>query len=195
MSNDKEIEMKHFRIVMAGNERVGKSSIVNQYIKQKAVKNDEPIEIIRKQCERNNQTIELTLVDIQAKKRMSMLSTEIYQNVNGILLVYDVTEWKSFEAAQGWIKDIKYNVPEHSVIILIGNKIDATNRRTISTSEGKKVAQEENCLFMEISARNNDNVMNLFSVLLDQLLLKENEINQSRKSSPNQSSHHMCILL
>ena len=48
------------------------------------------------------------------------------------------------------------------VIALVGNKTDLESRRTVSTEEGQKFARENNLIFIETSAKNDNNVEEAF---------------------------------
>lgn len=52
----------------------------------------------------------------------------------GILLVYDVTDQKSFDAIRTWIRNIEQHASEGVNKILIGNKCDMNDKR-VSLSE------------------------------------------------------------
>ena len=192
---------------MAGSEKVGKSCIVNQFIQNKPIINEQPIENIEyiyeiktntlksntivenitnenQTTENNNNTVEqihLEIVDIQAKKRMSMLSTQIYENIDGILLVFDLTDWKTFESTEGWIQDIKKYVTKNATVFLVGNKSDATTRRVIPNEECQRIAQESQFQYVEVSSRNHEQVVQLFDSFIHQLIIQSNKGNENRK--------------
>ena len=42
-------------------------------------------------------------------------------------------------------------------LLIIGNKLDLSNERKVSTDEGEKFALEHNAMFMEFSAKDGDN--------------------------------------
>ena len=50
-----------------------------------------------------------------------------YRGSAGIILVYDVTDEKSFENLDYWINRIKQNGDSDCELILVGNKIDMIN--------------------------------------------------------------------
>ena len=109
----------------------------------------------------------------------------------GILLVYDVTDEKSFNSKKllqrtwrsgsclyrwngsankdGGIADIRTwfsNVEQHATEgvnkILIGNKCDWEEKRVVSTERGQQLADELGISFMEVSAKSNINVEKAF---------------------------------
>lgn len=53
----------------------------------------------------------------------------------GALLVYDITRRESFEALDGWLKDLKSG-DSNMGIMLVGNKSDLEYRRRVSVEEG-----------------------------------------------------------
>ena len=48
------------------------------------------------------------------------------------------------------------------LICLIGNKIDLENKREVSYEEGKNFAEENNLLFFETSAKEGNNIKEIF---------------------------------
>ena len=52
------------------------------------------------------------------------MAKSYYKNADGAVLVYDISNRKSFEKLSFWIKEIKENSPEDIKIILLGNKKD-----------------------------------------------------------------------
>lgn len=50
----------------------------------------------------------------------------------GILIVYDVTDEKSFNNVYGWLKNVSQFAPEGIYKILVGNKQDSEDKRVSS---------------------------------------------------------------
>lgn len=55
------------------------------------------------------------------------------------MLVYDVTNEKSFEAIKSWVRNIEQHASEDVEKMILGNKCDMDDRRTVSTEQGQKV--------------------------------------------------------
>lgn len=77
---------------------------------------------------------------------------------DGILLVYDITDQGSFQALVKWLAQAKNEIDKYVPILLIGNKIDLGNKRVISFAQGLAFAQKNDLLFLETSAKSNENV-------------------------------------
>ena len=80
----------------------------------------------------------------------------------GILLVYDVTDERSFLSIRNWIANIDQFASESVNRILVGNKCDMTTRRVIEYAAGKTLADEYGIRFLETSAKNSTNVDEAF---------------------------------
>jgi GTPase SAR1 family protein len=53
--------------------------------------------------------------------------------------------------------------------VLVGNKIDLEDERTVNTDDGKKLAEKFACSFVEASAKMNTNVGQVFFELVRQI--------------------------
>jgi len=69
------------------------------------------------------------------------------------------------------------------LICLIGNKTDLEEQREVSYEEGKNFAEENNLLFFETSAKDGNNIQEIFlesaTLLVDKIENKEIELDQS----------------
>ena len=82
----------------------------------------------------------------------------------GILLVYDVTDSKSFGNIKNWIRNIEQHATESVNKILVGNKCDLEDKQ-VSKEQGQKLASEYGIKFLEASAKGNINVDEAFITL------------------------------
>ena len=95
-----------------------------------------------------------------------------YRNVGGIIILYDITNQTSFDWVTNWIQDIQLSAQSDTSIILIGNKCDLKENRVISLEQGQELAKKYNISFFETSTKDNINVEEAFSCLLDQIFSK-----------------------
>lgn len=63
------------------------------------------------------------------------LTSAYYRGALGALLVYDVTNYKSFENIKVWLKELKTYASNDIVIMLVGNKYDLADRREVKSEE------------------------------------------------------------
>lgn len=68
----------------------------------------------------------------------------------GILLVYDVTDEKSFNNIRNWIKNIEQHASESVNKILVGNKCDLLDQKVVDDDAARALAAEYGIKFMEV---------------------------------------------
>jgi len=115
--------------------------------------------------ELDGKRIKLQIWDTAGQERFRTITTAYYRGAMGILLVYDVTDDKSFANIRNWIRNIEQHASENVNKILIGNKCDLLDKKMIDTAKGKALADEYGIKFMETSAKNSINVEDAFITL------------------------------
>lgn len=83
----------------------------------------------------------------------------------GIMLVYDITNDKSFENIKNWIRNIEENASADVEIMLLGNKCELEEKRQVSKERGEQLAVEYGIKFIETSAKQSINVEKAFYTL------------------------------
>lgn len=83
----------------------------------------------------------------------------------GIMLVYDITNEKSFENIKNWIRNIEENASADVEKMLLGNKCEMEEKRQVSRERGEQLAIEYNIKFIETSAKESINVEEAFYTL------------------------------
>ncbi|KAI8879602.1 GTP-binding protein SAS1 [Backusella circina FSU 941] len=106
--------------------------------------------------------IKLQIWDTAGQERFRTITTAYYRGAMGILLVYDVTDDKSFGNVRNWFSNIEQHASEGVNKILIGNKCDMEDKRVISTEQGQALANELGIRFKETSAKTNIGVEEAF---------------------------------
>ena len=164
-----------------GDSNVGKTSILNKFIdgtftnkmactinvefKAKNLKIDQ------------NLYAKLSIYDTAGQEKYRSLTRQYYRNVNGVILVFDLTNEISFTKLNGWVKEIDDNAGNVEVI-LVGNKSDLKDRK-IKKSEAEKYAKEKNFKYIETSAFEGINILLLFEELSIGMNKRRNEESSS----------------
>ncbi|XP_013793620.1 ras-related protein Rab-10-like [Limulus polyphemus] len=91
----------------------------------------------------------------------------------GIMLVYDITNPKSFDNIAKWLRNIDEHANEDVEKMILGNKCDVSDKRMISKERGDAIAREHGIRFLETSAKANVNIERAFLELTDAILSKQ----------------------
>jgi len=106
--------------------------------------------------------IKVQIWDTAGQERFHTLTSAYYRGAHGILLVYDITNRRSFEHVNLWLSYIRKYSDKNIVFSLIGNKCDLSHERQVSFLEGQARAEKSNCNFYETSAKDDINVNKTF---------------------------------
>ena len=156
-----------------GNCAVGKTSFITKYVKNISNEIYNPtlgIDFFSKIIKlENGDYCKLLFYDTAGQERYKSISFNLIKNADGIFLMHDVSEQRSFDEINGWIESIKEAKGDNFPIILIGNKCDL-EQRVISKEEGEKFAKEKGFSFMETSCKEGINVEESVKILIDDIM-------------------------
>lgn len=99
------------------------------------------------------------------QERFRTITTAYYRGAMGIMLVYDITNEKSFDNIKNWIRNIEEHASADVEKMILGNKCDMNDRRQVSKERGEELAIEYGIKFMETSAKASINVEEAFFTL------------------------------
>lgn len=161
------------KICIVGGRSVGKSSLTVQYCEEHFVESYYPT--IENQYSKSirfkGQDFEIEILDTSGQDEFSIMNQKHLIGVHGYVLVYSITSRSSFEMIRIINDKILHSTGTESVpMVLVGNKSDlAGNQRQVTEAEGRSLAGEMGCGFVETSARNNENVATCFQVLIQEV--------------------------
>ena len=81
------------------------------------------------------------------------------------MLVYDVTDEKTFKNIPKWIQKTQELASPDVIKMLVANKCDLKKQRVITREQGEQLAQNLETRYVEISALSNMNVEDAFGTL------------------------------
>jgi len=153
------------KLLMIGDSGVGKTCLLLRYANaafSQTFITTIGIDFKIKNITLDGKRIKLQIWDTAGQERFRTITTSYFRGAQGILLVYDVTDRNSFNSIRNWVSQIQQHADVHVNKILIGNKCDMMDERTVSNEEGKKLADEYGIPFFETSAKNDINVETAF---------------------------------
>ena len=158
-----------FKIVLIGDTSVGKTNILSKYLSNEFDPDSKAtvgVEFGTKDLEIENNKVKVQIWDTAGQERYRSITNAYYKGAKGSLLVYDITNPKSFEDLDRWLSDLKSNADDKISVILIGNKSDLENERKVTLEQGKEKAEFFKLAFMETSALNGNNIEKAFNELI-----------------------------
>ena len=155
----------NFKIIVIGNSGVGKSCLTlkaTQGIFKEDFASTLGFQFFSFHVKINDKIIKLQIWDTCGQEIYRSLITNFYRSTALAIICYSVTDRKSFEETEIWLKQVKFNSDPDCKVFLIGNKIDLPNR-VVSSEEGIECKKEHGFeCYMETSAKTGVNVRELF---------------------------------
>ncbi|CAE6439122.1 unnamed protein product [Rhizoctonia solani] len=187
-----------FKIIVIGPTCVGKTMLLQYFTKPSSDRKDTleattkyHLDISSRFISSDGTLLKAALWDTVGQERYRALTQSIYRNVNGVLLVYNLTKKGTFEACEGWREELKEKVAnfDQVKVVLVGNQLDLEGQRDVSKEEAQAYADRHGFEFAEVSAKEGRNVEQTFQSLMDAIfknLSARNELEQYKKSRNQQ---------
>ncbi|KAL8203329.1 UNVERIFIED_CONTAM: hypothetical protein K2H54_048901 [Gekko kuhli] len=159
---------KAYKIVLAGDAAVGKSSFLLRLCKNEFRGNTSATLGVDFQMKRlivDGEPTVLQLWDTAGQERFRSIAKSYFRRADGVLLLYDVTCEKSFLNVREWIDMIEDATHENIPIMVVGNKADLRpvayeqGDKCVPVNYGEKLAMAYNALFCETSAKDGSNIV------------------------------------
>ncbi|XP_074837247.1 ras-related protein Rab-13 [Carettochelys insculpta] len=174
-----------FKLLLIGDSGVGKTCLVIRFAERSFAGtyiSTIGIDFKIRTVEVEGKKVKLQVWDTAGQERFKTITTAYYRGAMGIILVYDITDERSFENIQNWMKSIKENASAGVERLLLGNKCDMESKRKVPRERAEKLAKEHGIRFFETSAKASVNVEEAFHALAGDILLKSTrKLGQSPK--------------
>ena len=176
------------KIVVLGEGRVGKTSLLMKYFNKKFNEGQKTTinpTFFEKTINYKGKDCHFKFWDTVGQEQFDAITKIYYQNAIGALLVYDVTIFETFEKVEKWVRTLKEVVGNDITFLIAGNKIDLTDKNKLIqySSTIDSYCSKENCKHIYTSAKNGYNVDEAFENLINDVLTK---ININNPSANNQ---------
>jgi len=175
--NEQLIEAK---IVILGDTGVGKTSLVLQYVENRFNIISSPTigaSFLSKTVWVDGARCKLQLWDTAGQERFRSLAPMYYRGAAAAVLVYDATSIETFKKAKKWVKELRTNVFEDIILVLVGNQVDKPFLK-VTKEEASEYAASIGALFFETSAKKNIGIEELF-LEISKILVESKSTNVS----------------
>lgn len=176
------------KLLLVGDSGVGKSCLLLRFVEDKfnpSFITTIGIDFRIRTIELDGKRIKLQLWDTAGQERFRTITTAYYRGATGIVMVYDVTDRRTFDNIKTWFQTVHQHANDDTKLVLVGNKCDEEELRDVSREEGEALAKELGILFFEASAKTNENVDDLFFKLAASILKDNANYNNNGESGVN----------
>ncbi|CAI8505842.1 Rab GTPase ypt31 [Hanseniaspora opuntiae] len=159
-----------YKLVLIGDSGVGKSNLLSRYSNNDFQINSKStigVEFATKAVKVDGKIIKAQIWDTAGQERYRAITKAYYRGAVGALIVYDITNTKTYENCSDWLNILSTNLENNDIVIgLIGNKKDLQHQRSVPIEEAQEFARNNQLLFTETSALSNENVEKAFTELI-----------------------------
>ena len=162
------------QLLIIGNSTVGKTSILSKYASKMFNENyiaTVGLDFFTKDETIDNKIIRIKIWDTAGQERYKALTKCFFQKAQGVMVVFDVTNQKSFDDLKFWLDSVKTHIydDDYVPIVIIGNKIDL-QKRVVQKKDAIDFAEKNNYHYYETSAKTGDGVDNAIKELVKSVM-------------------------
>jgi small GTP-binding protein len=170
-----------YKLSLIGDESVGKTSMVQRYVHdifKKDYKATIGTFISKKECrfQELETSVRFMIWDLAGQAQFQRLWPDYLTDSRAGIIVFDITNRTSFENVENWYRILSEVASPNLVLLLVGNKVDLADSRTVSLEEGVKMAEKFGVPYMETSAKTNENINDVFEWIALQIINKNIDI-------------------
>ena len=166
MKLDSDFEFP-LKVIVIGDTCVGKTNFIFRFVENRFSLNyvstvgfDYRSKIIT--LPKSKKKVKLQIWDTAGQERYNAVNKNLFQKVQGVIIMYDITNRASFENINKWLYLLSQNVSDKAKI-LVGSKLDLSEeKRIVTEEEGQNLADKNNMPFYETSSKTGENVEKIF---------------------------------
>ena len=167
---------KQYKVVLLGEGRVGKTSIVCRYCRDE-FNAEQPSTVqatfLQKHLMANNSKITLNIWDTAGQERFHALGPIYYREADGACLVYDITDADTFAKVKNWVKELRKVVGQDIQLVIAGNKYDLLKNSQVTQEEAEGYASAVGATHFFTSAKTNKGISEAFADLAKRIVSRD----------------------
>ena len=170
------------KYLLIGNSGVGKSCLLIRFTDDRWSEGYEQkigVNFQNKILDIEGKLVKLQIWDAAGNLRLG----SYYKGANGIMMVYDITNLESFKNLNSCLDEIKKYAPENVYKILVGNKNDLEKNRKVTFEQGKEFAIQNGMKFFETSAKEINNIQEIFLTLTKDIIQLNEKFNEKNNNN------------
>ncbi|KAG4305502.1 hypothetical protein PORY_001058 [Pneumocystis oryctolagi] len=158
-----------FKLLLIGDSGVGKSCLLLRFADDTYTESyisTIGVDFKIRTIELDGKTVKLQIWDTAGQERFRTITSSYYRGAHGIIIVYDVTDQGKFlQRFFQWLQEIDRYACESVNKLLVGNKSDMVDKRTVDYLTAKDYASNLKISFIETSAKSSSNVEEAFLIM------------------------------
>ena len=196
MKLDSDFEFP-LKVIVIGDTCVGKTNFIFRFVENRFSLNyvstvgfDYRSKIIT--LPKSKKKVKLQIWDTAGQERYNAVNKNLFQKVQGVIIMYDITNRASLENINKWLYLLSQNVSDKAKI-LVGSKLDLSEeKRIVTEEEGQNLADKNNMPFYETSSKTGENVEKIFFTLAQNIYenLSNENINDNASVKIIQNPEH-----
>lgn len=170
-----QAEPRTFKLLILGETKVGKSSILAMLTEKKFAPNPPPtigLDFRLFHDRVDGEEVRLQVWDTAGQERFRAIAETFYRQSDAAVVVFDLSDRDSFEKVAYWLESIRGNGNGDCLVCLLGNKSDLAREVGVSLVPQEQIdalAQSAGVQYFAVSAKTNANIYNAFHFLATQL--------------------------
>ena len=205
IESDFEFQIK---IIVIGDSSVGKTNFIFRFIEGKfnpayvtTVGFDYKSKIIK--LPKSKKRVKVQIWDTAGQERYNAINKNLFQKVQGVIIMYDITNRSSFDNISKWLNLLSQSV-SNRIKMLVGNKLDLSEeKRIVTEEEGRKFAEKYGMHFLELTSTDKESVnksmlfiikkiLNLSDDFSGKIMMDSKNINEKANEKENEKQDHCC---
>ena len=168
---------KKLKVVMLGEGRVGKTSLLHRFLKNEFDENC-PSTVkanmyANSRMEIGGHIADVAIWDTAGQEKYHALGPIYYREAHGAVLVYDITDKESFNKVRNWLKELHSVVGESISVCVVGNKVDLERERRVNKQEAEDWCRDHGVGHVLCSAKLGVRVQDAFQLVVGRALDRE----------------------
>ncbi|XP_065910499.1 ras-related protein rab7-like [Dysidea avara] len=160
------------KIMLLGDSKVGKTSLMNQFVSKKFIemyKASIGADFLTKEVMVDDKLVTMQIWDTTGNARFQSLQQAFYRGSDCCVLVFDVTNNSSFCTLHKWrdefLKHAKPSDPDNFPFVVLGNKIDLEDRQVSIVQAVNWCESKNNIPYFETSAKEDTDIEQAFQAI------------------------------